>query len=555
MDFCSAFDWDQTRIWTRNLEPQTQTTIPEMVSKRFDMTPNAVAIEAHDGTMTYRQLWRAAEDLTWYLINRGVIPSSCILLYFRKGLWACVSMLAVLEAGCCYTIVDAIHSVEHVLETVRTQRIQVALTDQSSSGKLAAKYPVVIPISQAFIESLPRESYMAPAYDPDELCFIIFTSGLSAERKGIEQQHASFCASLISFGWTLRIDPSTRILCHEDLSLPISNAAIWSALAFGATACIPSDDMLSEDFTEVVNRSRTTLLLTTSTSLARVDPEAVPSLRTVCVFERTLSQEVIFYWGSAQFRLGTLYALPECSVWVGFLEISYKTPMPTPIGRISAGAIYLTNPDNTNQMVPIGAIGRVVFEGPIAMGYLGKRIRPKNRPPTDFWNDPPKFLRHIHCEEKNRNETNQVFATGDLGRRNLDGTIEYIGRKSRMLRLGGNLIKIEDVKSLAVDEGDLVVLEVIEAEPPYFVVILQAGSGEMDDGDGKIVALHRCESMVILRKLEAIRERLEKVRSIQGDVKKYFAVREMPMTSSGEVDREFLREMAVKEEVKEEKRL
>lgn len=541
VNLCSEFDLYMNRQCTRNTASRQTTTITMMIRMQACAQPHATAIEAHDGIMTYAQLEQTTSNLARYLVNKGVPPHACILLYFRRGLWAYVSMLAVMKARCHYAAVDAIFPVEHVVETVRAADIKVVLTDEIHPAELSNAYEMVIPISESLLSSLQDVKDPPRWSKTEDLCFLIFTSGSSGKRKAIRQQHVSFCTALNDFGAKLDIGPHTRVLCSEDLSFMISNAEIFSALAFGAVACVPSDKTLSAGYEKAINQFRATLFLNSPTSLSLLNPKSVPSLRTVCSLGEPLSKEVIARWSSPRIRLGNIYGMSECSIWVGFTDrITPKTPTPTPIGRVAAGAIYLTHPDNSDILVPVDAIGNIVFEGPIAAGYLDTTSPFQ----ADFLDPTPRWLETLHG--RTRCGLNKIYRSGDLGRCKADGTIEYLGRRNRTLKLDGNFVNVEDVEALVrpcVGKGDLVVVEVLEGEggrrSACFAVFLQT-STRVGEGEG-CVGMEDCEDEETLGKLEKIREKMGEIPWILNVEREFYVVGRMPRTPSGKVDRKVLR--------------
>ena len=115
--------------------------------------------------------------------------------------------------------------------------------------------------------------------------------------------------------------------------------------------------------------------------------------------------------------------------------------------------------DNHNLLTPVGGVGELLVEGPIlARGYL------KNATSTaEAYLEPPQWLRQIrgtdHCS--------RLYKTGDLVRYELDGTILFLERRDKQVKLRGQRIELEEIEHHLVSAlgglGDVVV-EIITPE-------------------------------------------------------------------------------------------
>ena len=99
---------------------------------------------------------------------------------------------------------------------------------------------------------------------------------------------------------------------------------------------------------------------------------------------------------------------------------------------------WIVNSQDTNILVPIGATGELLLEGPAqARGYLNDEVRTN----AAFINKPP-WTSDV-CQARS---SGRFYKTGDLVRYNPDGTINYIGRKDTQVKLRGQRIELGEIE-------------------------------------------------------------------------------------------------------------
>jgi acyl carrier protein len=90
--------------------------------------------------------------------------------------------------------------------------------------------------------------------------------------------------------------------------------------------------------------------------------------------------------------------------------------------------------DDQRLLVPIGVVGEIAVSGPVVgLGYV---------------NDPA-LSNEVFVENPYATHSLdlRLYLTGDLGRRNHDGKIEYLGRKDQQVKIRGLRIELDDIAS------------------------------------------------------------------------------------------------------------
>lgn len=95
----SAADCALIAQWNDREDVLEACCIHEVVERQARLTPNALAISAWDGRMTYAELDRYSSQLATHLVEAGVQSQEFVLLLHEKCRWAPVVIIAILKAG------------------------------------------------------------------------------------------------------------------------------------------------------------------------------------------------------------------------------------------------------------------------------------------------------------------------------------------------------------------------------------------------------------------------------------------------------------------------
>jgi acyl-CoA synthetase (AMP-forming)/AMP-acid ligase II len=99
---------------------------------------------------------------------------------------------------------------------------------------------------------------------------------------------------------------------------------------------------------------------------------------------------------------------------------------------------WVVDPLDAIKLVPIGAVGELLIGGPLlSRGYLYDEDRTK----ASFLERPSWLMDFLPDDEAGR-----LYRTGDLARYNSDGTIQYLGRKDRQIRVNGQRVELGDTE-------------------------------------------------------------------------------------------------------------
>ncbi|RKH48814.1 amino acid adenylation domain-containing protein, partial [Corallococcus sp. AB050B] len=167
------------------------TPVHTLFSEQARRTPDAVALQAHDGrTLTYGELDAKTNQLAHHLRGLGVKRGTRVGVYVERSLEMVVGLLAVLKAGGAYVPVDRNYPAERIALLLGDAGVGVTLTQRSLVEKLPASAGTPLLLDAAWSE-LAHQPMSAPQEEvgAEDLAYVMFTSGSTGRPKGVSVPH------------------------------------------------------------------------------------------------------------------------------------------------------------------------------------------------------------------------------------------------------------------------------------------------------------------------------------------------------------------------------
>jgi amino acid adenylation domain-containing protein len=388
------FGWNQTAA-----EFPRGVRLHELFERQTQETPDAIAVRRGNRMLSYRELDDHAER-----IARGIDRGSLVPVCLERSPELIATILGVLKAGAAY----------------------VPLDPDSPPARLAA---------------IAEEVGAAASGD---LAYVIFTSGSTGGPKGVMVEHAAVC-NTIQWRWRdLPLQAGDRVLLSLPAFFDASVTAIFPTLASGAELVL-AESGEERDPALLLNRIAAdgVTVLQTMPGVLRLlldEPGFAQSTRTVrrviCGGEPMPPDLPARLRQHSGAELVNIYGPTEAAVEATWWRCGAETDS-VPIGRPVANArVYVL--DANRQPVPVGVPGELCVGGAgLARGYLHDQALTAER----FVPDP--FVLG-----------GRLFRTGDSGRWRADGTLEFLGRLDRQVKLRGYRIEPAEVEAaLAAEPG------------------------------------------------------------------------------------------------------
>ncbi|KAJ5033241.1 hypothetical protein PSV09DRAFT_2375456 [Bipolaris maydis] len=238
--------------------------------------PEALAIYAWDGELTYGELDSLSNRLAHYLVDQGVIPEMVVPLYFEKSMWTTVAILAVLKAGGAFLLLDPLLRAVRLAMLCSKVHATVAVASRSCHTALHALQVVstALVLNSESVVQLPLST--CPPHVAVHPHHTVYP-------KACRMEHRSSCSTVVTHVPALGINRNTRTLQFTAYSFAGSLAETLLALVTGGCVCVPSEQQRREGFAQAIVKLSANWSFMTSTILSTINIASVPTLRTICI--------------------------------------------------------------------------------------------------------------------------------------------------------------------------------------------------------------------------------------------------------------------------------
>ncbi|KAK8040911.1 hypothetical protein PG994_013918 [Apiospora phragmitis] len=435
LDLAAPEDIEELRKWNGVVPEPKRALIHELYSERAREQPDAEALVSHEGSMTYQELDNLSNRLAGHLwTSHGLRPGMHVPLVFEKGLWAVVAMMAVLKVGAANVALNPAQPPDVLQSLVSDVDAEFVLCSERNLSFVKDRFPRYMCVGPSMEADAGLSGTNEASITPDHLAFLLFTSGSTGKPKAIMIDHAAFCSSMRGHGETLCYNKGGRNLQFTAYTSDVSIGEIFTSLTRGATVCIPSDEerMNMNDLAAAMERMHVDWAFLTPSVASLLDPNKVPSLRTLLYGGETATVTNINTW-APRLHLINSFGPAETSIWSHAHPHFTTADVGSDIGWSLGCATWIVDPDDCNRLMPIGAIGELVVEGPnVAAGY---------------YNNPEK-TKHAFVEKLSflGDGKNRIYRMGDLARWMPGGRVQFLGRKDTQVKLHGLKVDVGDVE-------------------------------------------------------------------------------------------------------------
>jgi amino acid adenylation domain-containing protein/non-ribosomal peptide synthase protein (TIGR01720 family) len=455
VDVLTAAEHGQLDRLNGTAEPVPDATLPELVAAQAAQTPDAAAVICGSTELSYRQLEARADRLAAVLREHGVGPDVLTAVALPRSADLVVVLLAVLRAGGAYLPLDPAFPSARVGLLLDTADPALVLTDRATAGIVAGCRPPVLYLEDHIAElgaelgeelgAEPGESAAAgsspeaqhPGATPDNLAYVMFTSGSTGVPKGVAITHASVVNGVRDLRERVHVGPGSRMLAASSVNFDVSVFEVFTALTCGASVEVVRDVL---ELGERGGWSGSTVSAVPSVFSALLDQVAGGSepimldIETVIFAGEALSPElvrrvhdalpsvrVINAYGQTESFYASTFTLPQQA------GPSAAIPVGRPLANMRA---HVLGPELAP--VPPGVIGELYVGGVLARGYHRDGAATAERfIPSPF--GPPGA---------------RLYRTGDLARWDADHGLVYAGRADAQAKVNG--IRVEPVEVEAV---------------------------------------------------------------------------------------------------------
>jgi amino acid adenylation domain-containing protein len=408
-----------------------------------------VAGREDGGAVSYRELAWQARRIAGELRRHGTRRGDIVAVHMRRGTAMLAAVAGILAAGAAYLPVDAAEPPDRARRLLAGAGPAAIVTDPAHAAQAArvasglARPPSVL-VAQDVLARADGPAAAFHAAGPEELAYVLYTSGSTGEPKAVMVSHRGFLGHIRAMAHALGLGRGTTIGQTASACFDISVWQMLAPLAFGGTTRFIGDDSARDPaaLCEILAAERIDVVEVVPSVLAALTAWAERAgLRPLGTRWMLVTGEVVPAGTARRWRelapdstVVNAYGPAECADDVA-LHIARDIPgdlRRLPVGWPVAGtALHIV--DRELRLVPEGAIGELAVAGdPVGLGYLGSpAATAASFVPDPFTGRPG----------------GRLYLTGDLARRLPDGAVDVIGRRDDQVKVRGARVELAEVQA------------------------------------------------------------------------------------------------------------
>lgn len=430
--------------WNEHVPGPVDACLHDIITDVARIEPDKMALYSSAGTLTYAELDEFSTRLGHHLVSMGVGPEVIVPLLFEKSIWAVVAMLGVLKAGGAFVALDPAHPAERLALIISDtgSPVMVMSANQATTplvtGDLSNLEVAMFTVTHESILELPALSDKpCPTVTPDNAAYVIFTSGSTGRPKGVVIEHRAVSTGTKEHGSQMNYTSTSRVLQFASYAFDATIGEVFTTLVYNGTVCIATETERIEDLTGFMNRASVDWAFLTPAVARMMTPSDVPTLETLICGGEPIGDLTPRIWSEIKFIQA--YGPTETCVFASISDRQHREVRPAIIGHMMGSAAWVVSPSNSDLLVPVGAVGEMLIEGPI----LGRGYRnDPDKTDASFIRD-PEWSVHYPRHSNGR----RLYKTGDLVRYNLDGSMDFVQRKDTQIKIRGQRVEAGEIES------------------------------------------------------------------------------------------------------------
>jgi len=417
-------------------------TIQSLFEERVKQQPDRVAVVSGDTELTYGELNAKSNQLAHYLRRQhGIRRDMLVGVMVDRSEWMIVAIMGILKSGAAYVPIDPEYPANRRRYMAEDSGIDVLLTEE--------KYiDVDWTVSQVDIRdtAIEKEIKRNPAgkNKSSDRAYIIYTSGTTGNPKGVQVTHRSvvnLSTWLNDIIYAQQPEP-LRVTVTASISFDSSVKQLFPGLLNGsALVIISAEERKDPDlYIETLQKQEVNLLDITPSYLKiviqkeQVNKAGLPALKYILSGGESLPNHVVEECNAAfegECTLVNVYGVTEatvdsaCEIITSPAQRKSQLSIGKPLHNTQ---LYIL--DAAGNILPVGIPGTLYIGGDgVADGYINREELTAEKFTPDTFTG-----------------SGYLYNTGDRAKWMADGTVEFLGRKDRQVKLRGYRIELGEIE-------------------------------------------------------------------------------------------------------------
>jgi len=439
-----------------------------------DRHPDDVAVEVGGASIRYGELSRTARAWAACMVAAKGGRLDRVGVFAYRSPTAYTGVLAALCGGATFVPLNPTFPVARTRQMLRRAALDAVIVDKTAApqvaealegvadrprlviGETSTAIPAHLLEGALLPEDLARTQPLAdlPPAVPEDLAYLLFTSGTTGEPKGVGVTHGNALHFMDVMSRRYALTREDRLSQTFDQTFDLSVFDMFMAWHAGATLCVPGKiDMLAP--ARFVARHALTVWFSVPSVVALMrrknllKPASMPTLRWSLFCGEPLPRTSADAWQAAapnsivENLFGPTELTIACTVqrWTPESAVDGLVHDLVPIGR------------------PLDGLGAMLVDEalqPVAQGEAGELCVCGPQTVPGYWQDPVKTAERFVQLPISPFEQRRFYRTGDRVVALRDGSYAYVGRTDHQIKVLGFRVELGEIEAaLALGRGVL----------------------------------------------------------------------------------------------------
>ena len=425
------------------------TNILEYLEQTVIRVPNKTALTNGEEGLTFQQLYDQSRAVGSFLYREGFYKQP-VVVFMKKHPTTLAAFFGAIYAGCYYVPLDdemPRSRMDLILKTLEPKAMicDGETVERVSTLAYSGKTYLYNQICGGHIDEAALSSVRDRQLDIDPI-YIVFTSGSTGVPKGVMACHRSVIDYIEELCPVLRFGEDTVFGNQTPLYFDAYLKEVIPTLKYGAiTVLIPKQlFMFPVKLVEFLNKHRVNTVcwvvsaLTMISAFCTFDKVKPEHLHTIAFASEVFPMKQFHLWRRAlpNARFINLYGPTETTGICCYYEVDREFGLDEslPIGRPFRNTEIILLDEN-DRVPPVGQQGEICIRGTrLTLGYF---------------RNPEATAQAFVQNPLNDRFPEIIYRTGDLGRMNERGELEFVGRKDFQIKHMGHRIELGEIEVIA----------------------------------------------------------------------------------------------------------
>ena len=496
-------------------------SIPARFKQIAALYPSRPALGGGAWQPTYAELDAATNRLANVLISRGGKSGDRVALLMRHDVPLIAATLAVLKAGRMVVVLNPNDPPERLKQILDDAEPNVIVTDfpnETIAGQIAQKDQTILCFEKQNSAPVHNPEIKIAPSDP---AWLVYTSGSTGRPKGVIQTHRTMIHKVLRLSQGMDLSTEDKIILLGSPSSGQGTTTTCCALLNGATLCpFPIAEKGVTGLKKWMTDHKITVYISSASVFRHFvgtlnDADFFPDVRLIRLGSETATIN--------DFAAYTKFFSDKC-ILISSLSSSETGSVTqqrfTHYSAIAEGRLPIGSPATGMEVLLWDDNGREVRDGEVGEIIVRSRFLSPG-----YWRN--EALTAERFSEEGADGA-RIFRSGDLGRRTAGGPLFFVGRKDARVKIHGYRVEISEI------EGAL------SQQPEVAMAVVSAHT--TPNGDTQLAA-HVVPRAGRICTAETLRRALRKTLPGYMIPARFAFPEKFPLTSSGKIDREKLRQM------------